>query len=250
LLALPCALQALAALPMVNGTCPGGREVHADDGGPVYVNGKETRLKRFNDDYVEAHDPARGVTLPITTSAGGGVQMSHIGQGGANGGCSVGRHDARGGSHDTPAGLPREVTCESQVNTLAGCDMDTRGDVELVRQLSRTECAEGRNWGLSRNSVRVKDGGRAVFRNTPGDGGHHADHGQHRGYVAPVAAAGAGLLGACNRRVGVSGALVTRVPVNDEAAELIVDHPDGRYLCMARNDGQVMSLTRLQRQPK
>jgi len=40
------------------------------------------------------------------------------------------------------------------------------------------------------------------------------------------------------------------VPVNDEAAELIIDYPDGRYLCMARNDGQVMSLTRLQRQPK
>ncbi|WP_313249266.1 hypothetical protein [Stenotrophomonas acidaminiphila] len=40
------------------------------------------------------------------------------------------------------------------------------------------------------------------------------------------------------------------MPGNDEAAELIVDHPDGRYLCMARNDAQVMSLTRLQRQPK
>ncbi len=104
--------------------------------------------------------------------------------------------------------------------------------------------------GLSRSSVRVKDGGRAVFRNTPGDGGHQADHGQHRGCVAPVAAAGAGLLGACNRRARASGALVTRVPVNDEAAELIIDYPDGRYLCMARNDGQVMSLTRLQRQPK
>lgn len=251
LLALPFALQAQAALPMFNGTCPGGLEVHADDGGPVYVNGKETRLKRFNDDYVEAHDPASGVTLSITTSAGGGVQMSYTGHGGANGVCSVGRHDARGGSHDAPAGLPREVTCESQGNTLAGCNMDTRGDVELVRQLSRTECVEGRNWGLSRNSVWVKDGCRAVFRNTPGDGGHQAGHGQHRGYVAPVAAAdGAGLLGACNRRARASGALVTRVPVNDEAAELIIDYPDGRYLCMARNDGQVMSLTRLQRQPK
>jgi len=147
LFALPCALQALAALPMVNGTGPGGREVPADDGGPVYVNGRETRLKRFNDDHVEAHDPARGVTLSITTSAGGGVQMSHTGQGGANGGCSVGRHDARGGSHDARAGQPWEVTCESQGNTLAGCDMDTRGDVELVRRLSRTECVEGRNGG-------------------------------------------------------------------------------------------------------
>lgn len=94
LLALPCALQARAALPMLNGTSPGAREVHADDGGPVYVNGRETRLKRFNDDYVEAHDPACGVTLSITTSAGG-VQMSHTGQGDANGVCSIGRHEGR-----------------------------------------------------------------------------------------------------------------------------------------------------------
>lgn len=247
LLALPFPFQAQAALPMFNGSCPGGLEVHADEGGPVYVNGKETRLRRFNDNYAEAHDPASGVTLSITTSADGSVQMSYTGQGGANGVCSVGRHDARGGSHDAPAGLPREVTCESQGDNQAECDMDTRGDVEVVRQLSRTECVEGRNWGLSRNSVWVKDGCRAVFRN----GGQQADHGQHRGYVAPVAAAdGAGLLGACNRRAGASGVLVTRVPVNDEAAELIVDYPDGRYLCMARNDGQVMSLTRLKGQPK
>jgi hypothetical protein len=158
LLALPFAFQAQAALPMFNGSCPGGLEVHADEGGPVYVNGKETRLKRFNDNYAEAHDPASGVTLSITTSADGGVQMSYTGQGGANGVCSVGRHDARGGSHDAPAGLPREVTCESQGDNQAECDMDTRGDVEVVRQLSRTECVEGRNWGLSRNSVWVKDG--------------------------------------------------------------------------------------------
>jgi putative component of toxin-antitoxin plasmid stabilization module len=51
-------------------------------------------------------------------------------------------------------------------------------------------------------------------------------------------------------RAGASGALVTRVPVNDGITELIVDYPDGRYLCMARNDGLVMSLMRLKRQPK
>ena len=43
--------------------------------------------------------------------------------------------------------------------------MDTRGDVRLVRQLSRTECVQNRNWGLYRHSVWVKDGCRAVFGN-------------------------------------------------------------------------------------
>ena len=53
------------------------------------------------------------------------------------------------------------------------------------------------------------------------------------------------LLGACNTRARADGALVTRVPVNDQVTELIVDYPDGRYLCMVRNDGLVESLIKI-----
>ena len=53
------------------------------------------------------------------------------------------------------------------------------------------------------------------------------------------------LLGACNVRAKADGALVTRVPVNDQVTELIIDYPDGRFLCMVRNDGLVESLSRL-----
>lgn len=35
LMGLPLASQAEAAIPMFNGTCPGGLDVHANDGGPV-----------------------------------------------------------------------------------------------------------------------------------------------------------------------------------------------------------------------
>lgn len=56
---------------------------------------------------------------------------------------------------------------------------------------------------------------------------------------------GAELLGACNVRAGANGALLTRVPINEDTTELIIDYPDGRFLCMARNDGQVLSLTRI-----
>jgi hypothetical protein len=35
--------------------------------------------------------------------------------------------------------------------------------------------------------------------------------------------------------------------VNGDVTELIVDYPDGRYLCMVRNDGQVQSLTQLRK---
>ena len=107
--------------------------------------------------------------------------------------------------------------------------MDTRGDVQIVRQLSDARCEQGRNWGLNRHSIWVKDGCRAVFRNVGNTG-------------VRAAPTGDTLLGACNTRARQQGALVTRVPVNEQVTELIVDYPDGRYLCMVRNDGFVQSL--------
>ena len=113
--------------------------------------------------------------------------------------------------------------------------MDTRGTVELVRQLSHSTCVEGQSWGLSRHAVWVKDGCRAVFRNTSRDG--HSSH-RNTSSTSPQ-------LGACNTRAGADGALVTRVPVNSTLDELIVDYPDGRFLCMVTDEGQVQSLTKL-----
>jgi len=249
--ALLAASRVEAAIPLINGTCPGGIEVHADEGGPVYVNGRETRLQRFNDDYYEARDVATDTTLSINRTPDGGVQMSYAGKGGANGICSIGgtppgdgdRTGDRDASHDggaAPVGARAgaAVTCESHGNEQAECEMDTRGDVQLVRQLSRSDCVRGQNWGLNRHSVWVKDGCRAEFRNLSRAGDHGSDH---------PAGQGGELLGACNVRAGASGALVTRVPVNDDVTELIVDYPDGRFLCMVRNDGQVQSLTRMRK---
>ena len=130
---------AQAALPMFNGTCPGGLEVHADEGGPVYINGRETRLTRSNDNYFEASDTSIGVTLSISRSPDGSVSMSYTGKGGANGVCTVGAPGRSGG--DTASGTPAsEVTCESRNGEQNECDMDTHGDIQLVRQLSRTRC--------------------------------------------------------------------------------------------------------------
>ncbi|MCD9085207.1 DUF3011 domain-containing protein [Stenotrophomonas sp. SY1] len=232
--------QASAAIPMFNGTCPGNLEIHADQGGLVYVNGQETRLKRFNDDYYEASDSISGVTLSITRSPDDETQVSYADKHGANGVCTVGA--IRPARTASAGGDAREVTCESVGNGQTECDMDTRGDVRLVRQLSHTECVQNENWGLSRHSVWVKDGCRAVFSNA--DRGH-SGHSSYR----PAAAVGMGvageLLGACNVRANADGALVTRVPVNDQVTELIIDYPDGRFLCMVRNDGLVQSLTRI-----
>lgn len=55
------------------------------------------------------------------------------------------------------------VTCESRESRRVECDMNTRGEVRLMRQLSKTTCIEGRNWGLNRSSIWVEGGCRGVF---------------------------------------------------------------------------------------
>ncbi|WP_416055857.1 DUF3011 domain-containing protein [Stenotrophomonas maltophilia] len=236
------AAPAMAAVPFFNATCPGGLDIHADEGGPVYVQGREAALKRFNDRYVEARDAQSGVTLSISTGDDGTPQISYTGRGGANGICQVSssgtpaaaaRHDRRHRDDDEGAALPSEVTCESTDQRQVSCDMDTRGNVEIVRQLSHTRCEQGQNWGLSRHSVWVIGGCRAVFRNVS--------------TAANRAPAGDTALGSCNMRKGAQGTLVTQVPVGSDYQELIIDYPDGRFLCMMRNNGQVQSVTPVRR---
>lgn len=233
---------AMAAVPFFNASCPGGIDVHADEGGPVYVQGREAALKRFNDRYFEARDANSGITLSISRSDDGTPQISYTGRGGANGICQVSASGmpapAANGAHPREvatgdAALPREVTCESTGEQQVSCDLNTRGNVEIVRQLSRTRCEEGRNWGLSRHSVWVNGGCRAVFRNVSS--------------VTTPAPAGDTALGACNMRKGAQGTLVTQMPVGSDYQELIIDYPDGRFLCMMRNNGQVQSLTPVRR---
>ena len=72
------------------------------------------------------------------------------------------------------AAVADEVTCESVDRKRAECPMDTRGEVRLVRQVSRTACVEGQNWGLFKHSVWVDGGCSAVFAS----GGNLQDSGQ------------------------------------------------------------------------
>jgi len=236
------AAPAMAAVPFFNASCPAGLDVHADEGGPVYVQGREAALKRFSDRYFEARDAQSGVTLSITTGDDGAPQISYTGRGGANGICQVSgsatgaaeRHDRRHDDSDDEGGaLPGEVTCESTDQRQVSCEMDTRGNVEVARQLSHTRCEQGQNWGLSRHSVWVNGGCRAVFRNT-----------SRAAYTAPSSNTA---LGSCNTRKGAQGTLVTQVPVGSDYQELIIDYPDGRFLCMLRNNGEVQSVTPVRR---
>jgi len=74
-----------AGIPLFNATCPGNIEVHADQGGPVYLNGKEAKLKKFNDNYYEAK--GAGITLSISINPDGSPNLSYTGKHGVNGIC-------------------------------------------------------------------------------------------------------------------------------------------------------------------
>ncbi len=56
-----------------------------------------------------------------------------------------------------------EVVCESYKGRVAYCDIDTRGDVVLVEQLSRSQCIEGSTWGVDRRKLWVSQGCRGSF---------------------------------------------------------------------------------------
>ena len=83
--ALPVA-QSQAAVPMLNLICGPGIDVHADEGGPVYIDGKEAELTVFNDN---AYDAKLGeTTISITINTDGTASGSYTGANRANGICN------------------------------------------------------------------------------------------------------------------------------------------------------------------
>ena len=77
---------ALAEIPFLNATCPTGIEVHADQGGPVYINGTEAAVQEFSAGYYEAKSGSTSVEI---MAEGGSVSVSYTAAGGANGICQV-----------------------------------------------------------------------------------------------------------------------------------------------------------------
>jgi hypothetical protein len=87
LAALSISTAAHAEIPMLNYVCPGNFEVHADRGGPVYINGKQARLKKFNESYFEASRP--GITVSLSINPDKSLSVSYAGTKRVHGICSV-----------------------------------------------------------------------------------------------------------------------------------------------------------------
>jgi hypothetical protein len=74
-----------------------------------------------------------------------------------------GEFELGGGGYGAGNGYARSFRCESSDSRTHYCNVDTRYGVNLVHQLSRSSCIEGRSWGVSRDSVWVSRGCRAEF---------------------------------------------------------------------------------------
>lgn len=88
------ASTALADVPFFNATCPSHLEVHADEGGPVYLNGHEAKLHRFNANYYEA--TRDHITVSISVNPDHTLAVSYTKSGGANGICQVNAQQRHG----------------------------------------------------------------------------------------------------------------------------------------------------------
>ena len=127
LFALLVATAAQANLPFFNADCPDGIEVHADDGGPVYINGREANLKRVNDSYYQA---SRGdVTLTITTNANTAAPLVSYSSHDGHGFCTVKQH---GSSYSSNHDRSHHDSWDSDEGVTLFHDYNFRGGSETV----------------------------------------------------------------------------------------------------------------------
>ena len=57
----------------------------------------------------------------------------------------------------------QRIRCESRDSRTSYCNVDTRGGVRLVRQISDRRCVRGSNWGVNERGIWVTGGCRAEF---------------------------------------------------------------------------------------
>ena len=87
-----------------------------------------------------------------------------------------------GGGYGGGYGSGSVVRCESNDGRSRRCSADTRGGVSISRQLSRTACVQGRNWGWDNSGIWVSQGCRAEFVTGRGGYGGGRPSGPDAGY--------------------------------------------------------------------
>lgn len=124
-------------------------EVHADQGGPVYINGKQAKLKKVNDNYYEA--TGSGITVSIAINPDGSSTVSYTGKHGVNGICQASESGASSkgsSSSDRPSASSASV---APGNRVAYCRGEAAGQFATKPSFIKTG-----------KLTRVKGGGYAV----------------------------------------------------------------------------------------
>lgn len=62
-----------------------------------------------------------------------------------------------------PASANVNITCESNKGRYHFCNVNTRGGVRFIRQISNAECRKGSTWGYDNNGIWVDQGCSAEF---------------------------------------------------------------------------------------
>lgn len=136
---------------------------------------REGRNWRWSRDGIEVRDGCRAEFEYRRSGWGGSGGSDGWGGSGGWGGSSGGGWGSGGGS-----GRYDRVTCQSQKDRDQFCPAPIGGDVRIVRQMSDTDCRQGRNWWWNQEGVRVSDGCRAEFsyrRRSGESGGMRPDRG-------------------------------------------------------------------------
>ena len=123
---------------------------------------REGRNWRWTRDGIAVRDGCRAEFEYRRSDRGGGWGGSGGGGwGGGGGNWNDSRYD--------------RVTCQSVKDRDQFCPAPIGGEVRIVRQMSDTDCRQGRNWWWNQEGVRVSDGCRAEFsyrrRGSGGSGG-------------------------------------------------------------------------------
>ena len=106
--------------------------------------------------------------------------LSRVG-GGRDGGRFDWDYDYRG--NDRSAFNQETVRCNSDDERRHYCNIDTRGGVRMVNQISGTPCVQGSTWGYDNNGVWVDRGCRAEFATGGGDqANRYSNQGYNAGY--------------------------------------------------------------------
>lgn len=87
ILVFASASTAVAKIPRLDAKCGDDITVHAEEGGPVLIDGKDSKIKTIDENHYEARD--HKILITIAVGADGSPTLTYARKNGPSGGCDV-----------------------------------------------------------------------------------------------------------------------------------------------------------------